>query len=189
MAEHALEGTGVPDTSGDFDLEDYHRHTEVSILEPRYRVSPRAPFVWTFETAWSVLVLVALQVGWYFWGDNVMAFWNWVAAVVTAWVAFFSLIVAPTWRYKVARWDYSATAVYAKSGWWTHQYKIAPLSRLQTVHTKRSFFDRLFGLASVVASTASAHGSVEIKGLALADAEALADHLLHIAELDEGDAT
>ncbi|ANI92812.1 PH domain-containing protein [Dietzia timorensis] len=183
------DGEVSPAAAPGFDLEDYLEHTEVSILEPRYRVSPKAPIAWTLESMWSIIILVALQVGWYFWGDNVMAFWNWVAAAATAWIGFFSLVVAPTWRYMVARWDFSETAVFAKSGWWTHQYRIAPLGRLQTVYTKRSMFERMLGLASVVASTASAHGSVEIKGLPLADAETLADHLLKIAELDEGDAT
>lgn len=183
------DGEVSPAAAPGFDLEDYLEHTEVSILEPRYRVSPKAPIAWTLESMWSIIILIALQVGWYFWGDNVMAFWNWVAAAATAWIGFFSLVVAPTWRYFVARWDFSETAVFAKSGWWTHQYRIAPLGRLQTVYTKRSMFERMLGLASVVASTASAHGSVEIKGLPLADAETLADHLLKIAELDEGDAT
>ena len=183
------EGEVSPTADPDFDLEDYLEHTEVSILEPRYKVSPKAPIAWTLESMWSIIILIALQVGWYFWGDNVMAFWNWVAAAATAWIGFFSLFVAPTWRYFVARWDFSDTAVYAKSGWWTHQYRIAPLSRLQTVYTKRSMFERMLGLASVIASTASSHGSVEIKGLPLADAETLADHLLKIAEIGEGDAT
>ncbi|HJE90383.1 MAG TPA: PH domain-containing protein [Dietzia timorensis] len=183
------DGEVSPAAAPGFDLEEYLEHTEVSILEPRYRVSPKAPIAWTLESMWSIIILIALQVGWYFWGDNVMAFWNWVAAAATAWIGFFSLVVAPTWRYMVARWDFSETAVFAKSGWWTHQYRIAPLGRLQTVYTKRSMFERMLGLASVVASTASAHGSVEIKGLPLADAETLADHLLKIAELDEGDAT
>ena len=183
------DGEVSPASAPGFDLEDYLEHTEVSILEPRYRVSPKAPIAWTLESMWSIIILIALQIGWYFWGDNVMAFWNWVAAAATAWIGFFSLVVAPTWRYIVARWDFSETAVFAKTGWWTHQYRIAPLGRLQTVYTKRSMFERMLGLASVVASTASAHGSVEIKGLPLADAETLADHLLKIAELDEGDAT
>lgn len=178
-----------PASADDFDLDDYLAHTQVEIMEPRYRVSGRAPLVWTLENCWTIVVLSALQVGWYFYGDNVMAFWNWVALVATAWIAVMSLVLAPTWRYFVARWDFSDTAVYSKTGWWTHHYRIAPISRLQTVYTKRSFFARLLGLATVVASTASAHGSVQISGLLLADAERLSDHLLHIAALDESDAT
>lgn len=181
--------THTPAAQDDFDLEDYLAHTQVEILEPRYRVSGRAPLVWTLENCWSIIVLLALQVGWYYYGDNVMAFWNWVALVATGWMAVISLLINPTWRYVVARWDFSETAVYSKTGWWTHHYRIAPISRLQTVYTKRSFFARLLGLATVVASTASAHGSVEISGLLLRDAERLSDHLLHIAALDEGDAT
>lgn len=196
---HAPEGeadSSVAGATGDapvadpgFDLEQFLATTEVEVMDPRYRVSRKAPLAWTLENCWSIIILVALQIGWYYYGDNVMAFWNWVAAAATAWIALTSLIIAPTWRYLVARWDFSETAVYSRTGWWTHHYRIAPISRLQTVYTKRNLFERMLGLGTVIASTASAHGSVEISGLPVHEAEHLAEHLLKIAELDEGDAT
>ena len=161
----------------------------ITVVSPRHRIEKRAPVLWTIEGMWTWLMLGALQVGWFYYGDNVMAFWNWVALVVTVPLAFLSIVVAPWWRYVVARWDVSDTAVCSRTGWWTMHLRIAPLSRLQTVYTTRNFFERWFGLATVHASTASAHGSVQIRGLSVADAERLADHLLKIADLDEGDAT
>lgn len=163
--------------------------TRVVVEAPRHRIEKRAPILWTIEGVWSWLMLAGLQVAWYFYDDNVMAFWNWVALCVTVPLAFMSIVVAPWWRYLVARWDVSDTAVCSRTGWWTTQFRIAPLSRLQTVYTTRNFFERWFGLATVHASTASAHGSVEIRGLSVPDAEALAQHLIAIAHLDAGDGT
>ena len=163
--------------------------TPVVIAAPRHRIEKRAPILWTIEGIWSWLVLIALQVGWYYYADNVMAFWNWVALVATVPLAGMQIVVAPWWRYAVARWDVSDSAVCSRTGWWTTHLRIAPLSRLQTVYTTRNLFERWFGLATVHASTASAHGSVQIRGLRTADADALAEHLLAIANLDAGDAT
>lgn len=161
----------------------------VLVTAPRHRISPRTPVLWVIEGIWSWAILAALQVGWYFWGDNVMGFWNWVALAATVPFAFMSIVVAPWWRYVVARWDVSDTAVCSRKGWWTTQFRIAPLARLQTVYTTRNLFERWFGLATVHASTASAQGTVEIRGLVLADAEALAQHLIAIANLDSEDGT
>ena len=163
--------------------------TRVLVTAPRHRIEKRTPFLFVIEGIWSWAILAGLQVAWYYWGENVMGFWNWVALAVTLPYAFMSIVVAPWWRYVVARWDVSDTAVCSRKGWWTTQSRIAPLGRLQTVYTPRSLFERWLGLASGNASTASAHGTVEIRGLALADAEALAQHLIAIANLDSGDGT
>lgn len=161
----------------------------VLVTAPRHRIEKRTPFLFIIEGIWSWAILAGLQVAWFYWGENVMGFWNWVALGVTVPYAFMSIVVAPWWRYIVARWDISDTAVCSRKGWWTTQFRIAPLARLQTVYTTRTLFERWFGLATVNASTASAQGTVEIRGLALADAEALAQHLIAIAHLDSEDGT
>ena len=46
------DGEVSPAAAPGFDLEEYLEHTEVSILEPRYRVSPKAPIAWTLESMW-----------------------------------------------------------------------------------------------------------------------------------------
>lgn len=161
----------------------------VLVTAPRHRIEKRTPFLFVIEGIWSWAILAGLQVAWYFWGDNVMGFWNWVALGVTVPFAFMGIVVAPWWRYLVARWDVSDTAVCSRKGWWTTQFRIAPLARLQTVYTTRTLFERWFGLATVNASTASAQGTVQIRGLNLADAEALAQHLIAIANLDSEDGT
>ena len=161
----------------------------VLVTAPRHRIEKRTALLFVIEGIWSWAVLAGLQVAWFYWGENVMGFWNWVALGVTVPFAFMGIVVAPWWRYLVARWDVSDTAVCSRKGWWTTQFRIAPLARLQTVYTTRTLFERWFGLATVNASTASAQGTVEIRGLNLADAEALAQHLIAIANLDTGDGT
>lgn len=164
-------------------------NNRILVTAPRHRIEKRTPFLFVIEGIWSWAILAGLQVAWYFWGENVMGFWNWVALAVTIPFAFMAIVVAPWWRYLVARWDVSDSAVCSRKGWWTTQFRIAPLARLQTVYTTRTLFERWFGLATVNASTASAQGTVEIRGLNLADAESLAQHLIAIAHLDSADGT
>lgn len=185
---HSLRDSSRDDAQA-ADLSHLLSENRVLVTEPRHRIEKRTPFLFVVEGIWSWAILAGLQVAWYFWGENVMGFWNWVALAVTIPFAFMAIVVAPWWRYIVARWDVSDSAVCSRKGWWTTQFRIAPLARLQTVYTTRTLFERWFGLATVNASTASAQGTVEIRGLNLADAEALAQHLIAIANLDSEDGT
>ena len=55
----------------------------------------------------------------------------------------------PRWRFRVHRWEATATAVYTQSGWLNQERRIAPVARIQTVDTQRGPFERVFGLANV----------------------------------------
>uniref|UniRef100_UPI000A908618 PH domain-containing protein n=1 Tax=Aldersonia kunmingensis TaxID=408066 RepID=UPI000A908618 len=99
------------------------------------------------------------------------------------------IVVVPFWRYAVHRWEVSDTAVYTRTGWFTHERRIAPISRVQTVDTQRGPIDRLLGLATVTVTTASAAGAVEIEALDLAVAERTVAQLTEIAGRDGEDAT
>lgn len=186
---HALRDSPGGGGATSADLGHLLAENRVLVEAPRHRIEKRTPFLFVIEGIWSWAILAGLQVAWYFWGENVMGFWNWVALAATVPFAFMAIVVAPWWRYLVARWDVSDSAVCSRKGWWTTQFRIAPLARLQTVYTTRTLFERWFGLATVNASTASAQGTVEIRGLDLADAEALAQHLIAIANLDSEDGT
>ena len=83
-----------------------------------------------------------------------------LALAVTAYVA-----VVPAWRYRVHRWEVTDTAVYTQTGWWTRERRVAPMSRIQTVDYAEGPVSRLFGLATVTVTTASAAGALEIVGL------------------------
>ena len=81
------------------------------------------------------------------------------------------------------------TAVYTQVGWWTRERRIAPMSRIQTVDYSEGAIERLFGLASVTVTTASAAGALEISGLDRELAQRLAEELTLQADTVPGDAT
>ena len=107
-----------------------------------------------------------------------------VALVLLAYVA-----VVPSWRYLVHRWEVTDTAVYTQTGWWARERRIAPMSRIQTVDHAEGAISRLFGLATVTVTTASAAGALEIAGLDKDVARRLVDELTIKADAVEGDAT
>jgi membrane protein YdbS with pleckstrin-like domain len=157
------------------------------LREPNQRVSPRARLLWLLSaTVQSVVVLGALVlVGPVLdWVD--LHWWELAIAVVVlaAYVA-----VVPQWRYLVHRWEVTETAVYTQTGWWARERRIAPMSRIQTVDYAEGAVARLFGLASVTVTTASAAGALEIAGLDRALARRLVDELTVKADTGPGDAT
>ncbi|WP_148614076.1 PH domain-containing protein [Nocardioides rubriscoriae] len=155
-----------------------------SLRDPAHRVSPRARVMWTVtaatEGAVAVAVLLVAVLAWE------VPWWTLAAlvVVVVGWVA-----VVPRWRYLVHRWETTETAVYTQTGWWARERRIAPMSRIQTVDYAESPVARLFGLASVTVTTASAAGALSIDGLDRDVARRLVDDLTRQADAVEGDAT
>ena len=99
------------------------------------------------------------------------------------------VVVVPRWKYAVHRWEVTDTAVYTQTGWWTRERRIAPMSRIQTVDYSEGALERLFGLASVTATTASAAGALQIAALDKQLARRLAEDLTIKADSVPGDAT
>ena len=66
---------------------------------------------------------------------------------------------------------------------------MAPLSRIQTVDTRRGPLEQRFGLATVVVTTASAKGAVTMPGLDHALAGDIAEQLTVTTQAVPGDAT
>jgi membrane protein YdbS with pleckstrin-like domain len=158
-----------------------------SLREPSQRVSPRARLMWTTEAVVQAAVLSVTPL--------VLAgpvdlfdvpWWAWVllAAVLLSYIA-----VVPRWRYQVHRWEVTDTAVYTQTGWWARERRIAPMSRIQTVDHVEGAISRLFGLATVTVTTASAAGALGIAGLDKDVARGLVDELTTKADATEGDAT
>ena len=83
----------------------------------------------------------------------------------------------------------STEAVYTQSGWFNTERRIAPVSRIQTVDSHIGPFERLFRLANVTVTTASAAGPLRIHGLDRTDAQALVDELVRTTQATTGDAT
>ncbi|WP_299557000.1 PH domain-containing protein [uncultured Mycolicibacterium sp.] len=159
-----------------------------ALAEPVHRPSAKAPLVWALTAAlpWSVL-LVAVGV----WAvlDDTTRRVQLVAAVAAGLGAVLFVVVAPLWRYRVHRWDIDERAVYTRTGWFTQERRIAPISRVQTVDTYRGPLDRLFGLANVTVTTASSAGAVHIVALDAPVADTVVARLTDIAALGAEDAT
>ena len=156
----------------------------ISLRDPAHRVSPRARTMWMLGAAVEGLVtLVVLLVAVLVWD---VPEWTLLllGAVVVVWVA-----VVPQWRYLVHRWETTETAVYTQTGWWARERRIAPMSRIQTVDYAEGAVARLFGLASVTVTTASAAGALSIDGLERDVARRLVDDLTRRADAVAGDAT
>lgn len=158
-----------------------------TLREPSQRVSPRARLMWGLGAALEAVgLLVALAVA------GPVTDWlpvPWWALVLIAVVAAAYVAVVPQWRYRVHRWEVTGTAVYTQTGWWARERRIAPMSRIQTVDHAEGAIARLFGLATVTVTTASAAGALEIAGLERDRALALVDELTLMADSAPGDAT
>jgi membrane protein YdbS with pleckstrin-like domain len=158
-----------------------------TLREPSQRVSPRARLMWMSTAVvealvvMTVLVMVAGPIG--------LMDPPWWVFVLVALVLVANIAVVPQWRYLVHRWEVTDTAVYTQTGWWTRERRIAPMSRIQTVDHLEGAVSRLFGLATVTVTTASAAGALAIVGLDKAVARALVDELTVKADAVEGDAT
>jgi membrane protein YdbS with pleckstrin-like domain len=139
----------------------------------------RAGFGW--------LVLLAIQAGWLLGaGTSQLRIAALVATVVAATA---HVIVMPQWRYRVHRWESTDQAVYTQTGWFTQERRIAPVSRIQTVDSAFGILERLFGLANVTVTTASAAGPIRIHGLSQDVAQRLVDQLTRSTAATPGDAT
>ena len=154
---------------------------------PGNRVSRRAISYWTARASVSGAAVVLAEI--------VLAAINefpaaWRAAIVaTAALAGVHAIVMPRWRYSVHRWEVTDQALYTRSGWFSVHWRIAPISRIQTIDSHRSVGERIFGLANVTATTASAAGPVRIHGLDRGLADRLLDQLAVATGRSPGDAT
>ncbi|MBO2453899.1 PH domain-containing protein [Actinomadura barringtoniae] len=97
--------------------------------------------------------------------------------------------VAPVWRYRVHRWEVSADVVYTRTGWFSREWLLVPVSRIQTVDTGQGWIERILGLATLKVNTASHTGSSEVAGLPVALATRMAEDLAHRAHDLRDDAT
>ncbi|MFF3760832.1 PH domain-containing protein [Streptomyces sp. NPDC002185] len=107
-----------------------------------------------------------------------------VAVLGLACTAFF-----PAWWFRVHRWEVTDEAVYVRTGALWQEWRIAPMSRIQTVDTVRGPLEQAFRLATVTVTTASSKGALRIEGLDHERAAELAERLTLITRATPGDAT
>ncbi len=160
----------------------------ISLREPAHRVSSRAPSYWRATSAIGDLVfLVAGVVLFVF--LPVRPWWAITIFVVLLLLALLQTAVMPVIRYRVHRWEVSPIAVHTRSGWIGRHTRIAPINRVQTVDSRQGAIMRLFGLATLTVTTASAAGPITIDCLDADTARDLVAQLTEITAATEGDAT
>ncbi|MGR8011219.1 PH domain-containing protein [Streptomyces hypolithicus] len=98
-------------------------------------------------------------------------------------------VFLPLWWFRVHRWEVTDDAVYVRTGFFWQEWRIAPMSRIQTVDTVRGPLEQMFRLATVIVTTASSKGAVKIEGLDHELARELAERLTQITRATPGDAT
>jgi membrane protein YdbS with pleckstrin-like domain len=158
-----------------------------TLREPSGRVSSKAPLVWAIGAlVRGVLLAVGVFVASVVAELFTMPIWLWVLYVVLV-LAY--AVAMPAYRYRVHRWESTSTAVYTQTGWLARERRIAPMSRVQTVDLQQTAISRLFGLANVTVTTASAAGPLRIEALDVRVAERLVDELTRRTEAEAGDAT
>ena len=160
--------------------------TAPALREPAHLVSPRAPWIWLLGAVVRSLFLGALLAGALLaWADS----WGWALLVAYGVLAIGYCVLMPLYRYRVHRWESTATAVYTQQGWLSRERRIAPMSRVQTVDLQQTAVSRLFGLANVTVTTASAAGPLRIEALDSEVAERLVEELTRRSQDETGDAT
>jgi uncharacterized protein len=115
--------------------------------------------------------------------------WLGLGLAVSLVIAFVFAFVVPRRRYAVHRWEYTEHAIYTRSGWLWQQWRVVPLSRVQTVDSMRGPFEQMFNLAGITVTTASASGAIKIRGLATEVVEDLIEALAWATDRTPGDAT
>lgn len=156
--------------------------------QPANQVNRKAILWWTLsDCAWYVVLLAGGVVSLVLTSPS--PGWLLALVVAVAVVAVVDLGVVPRLRYRYHRWEATDQAVYVQHGVLFQEWRVAPLSRVQTVDTERGPLQQWLGLSTVTVTTASASGPLKIRGLAHEDATELVDHLTAITEATRGDAT
>ena len=151
-------------------------------------MDPRAVRWWVLRGLCSAgVVLLALLAAAWWWAPARP--WLVAPVVLAAVWTGVRVLVEPRWRYAVHRWETTDDAVYALTGWVVREWRVAPLSRVQTVDAVRGPLEQALGLATLRVTTASSSGAISIRGLDKDVAGAVAERLKAVVESTPGDAT
>ncbi|WP_222844678.1 PH domain-containing protein [Saccharomonospora sp. CUA-673] len=156
---------------------------------PRHRVHRKAVGWWAAQGVVAGLVVLVPLVVLAVVLPEAARFWLSTAAVVVAVATVVGAVPLPLWWYRVHRWEVTGDAVYTRTGALWQEWRVAPMSRIQTVDSERGPLEQLFGLATVTVTTASAKGAVTIPGLDHQLAADLVRELTETTQATPGDAT
>ncbi|WP_040405403.1 PH domain-containing protein [Amycolatopsis nigrescens] len=161
---------------------------QVRLRPPRNELNDRVRNWWRVQLLilFAVPVLPLLVLGLFIAPARA---WLLGPAAVLAVLGLLVVALMPVWWFRVHRWEVTDTAVYTRTGYFFQEWRVAPMSRIQTVDTKRGPLEQAFKLATVTVTTASSRGAVKIEGLDHELAAALAEQLTETTQATPGDAT
>ena len=162
--------------------------TTVRLRLPKNAVDKRAKIYWTIQILITLLIMFAVLL------VPILLLPAWrpllmTALVIVLIIGLVSVLVVPRHKFRFHRWEVTSDAVYASSGWLWREWRLAPLSRIQTVDTEHGPLQQMFGLATVTVTTASAAGPIKIEGLDKVTAANLAENLTTLTQATHEDAT
>ncbi|MBM7772399.1 membrane protein YdbS with pleckstrin-like domain [Actinokineospora baliensis] len=161
---------------------------EWRLRAPANLVSKKAVLLWTLRAVIFWVVVVGAQGVVLLVVDGVPG-WVRGTAVGAGVVGVVHTLVMPRWRYRVHRWETTADAVFTRSGWVSQEWRLAPISRIQTVDTARGPLEQLLGLSTITVTTASAQGPLKVEGLDAGVAARVVGELAATTQVTPGDAT
>lgn len=160
----------------------------LQLRPPRHAVDPRAVGWWAVQLVlWFAAPVVTLGVL----GALIAParLWLLLPAGAIALVGAVATVALPRLWFRLHRWEVTDDAVYTRTGWFFQEWRVAPLSRIQTVDTVRGPLEQRLGLATLTVTTASAKGAVKIEGLDAETAAGLAADLTLATQATPEDAT
>jgi len=136
---------------------------------------------------WAFGVIGAFAVPYLIWSSTR----TWLGPVMWFLGAVFAvnIVFMPTYRFYVHRWETTERAVYTLHGWVSREWRIVPVSRIQSIDTVQGPLEQALRLATIRVKTAAGRGGVEIEGLDVDVARAAVDRLNDITQDTPGDAT
>ncbi|EDY51392.1 PH domain-containing protein [Streptomyces clavuligerus] len=155
---------------------------------PAHALSERAVGWWRARSALATALItgVLAVLGWFVGPARP---WLLAAAALALVLGALEALTVPRWRYRVHRWEVTDEAVHVRTGAFWQEWRIAPMSRIQTVDTRQGPLERRFRLATVVVTTASSKGALTLEGLDHEHAADLARRLTAMTRATPGDAT
>lgn len=159
-----------------------------ALREPAHQVCPRAINYWRTSSLISAVVMLVIAVVVYVIVPE-RPWWATALLVALVVVEVVNVLVVPRIKFRIHRWEVNDIAIHTRVGWLGRESRIAPLSRVQTVDSSQGPLMRVFKLASVTVTTASAAGPITIAGLDADEARELVVKLTEITSATEGDAT